>query len=72
MLKFLLMPSYEMQKAKIKMQNDRAKFMINPKHEIRINSKSEILNPKQSRMTKIQNTKTVLNLEFRVLDLFRV
>jgi len=38
------------EKAKVKMQNDRAK-MINPKHKIP--------NPKQYQITKIQMTKTV-------------
>jgi hypothetical protein len=54
------MPSYEMQKAKIKMQNDRAKIMINPKHEI--------LNSKQYRSTNDKNSKQngfwYLNFEF--------
>jgi len=47
----------ESQKAKIKMQNDRAKGKIP-------NPKSEMLN--NIEMTKIQMAKTVLNFEFRV------
>jgi len=50
----------------------RSQYSVDKEMPNMINPKSEILNPKQSGMTKNQNTKTVLNFEFGVLDLFRV
>jgi len=56
-------------------QRETMQNMINPKHKIMTNSKSEILNPKQSQMTKIQNSKQsgfwYLNLDIRICLGFR-